>query len=106
MADPETTAVSPRGAARRARRRRTRQVATAVASVLGLALIVTTAVVVTGAVELPGAGSTVQASERPPESTTTTTSRAKARHRRLTTDAPLRLWIAGDSLAGSVGPSL
>jgi hypothetical protein len=107
MADLETTAVSPRGAARRARRRRTRQVATAVASVLGLAFIVTTLVVVTGAVELPGAGSTVQASDRPPDSTTTTAPRVKTvRHRLLTTDAPLRLWIAGDSLAGSVGPSL
>jgi hypothetical protein len=104
MADPETTAVSPRAAARRARCRRARRIATAVASVLGLALIVTTVVVVTGAVELPGAGSTVQASDRPPDSTLP---RAKAlRHRRLTTDAPLRLWIAGDSLAGSIGPSL
>lgn len=107
MADPETTAVSPRGAARRTRRRRMRQIATAVASVLGLALIITTVVVVTGAVELPGAGSTVQASNRPPDSTTTTVPPVKAlRHRRLTTDAPLRLWIAGDSLAGSIGPSL
>jgi hypothetical protein len=107
MADPETTDVSPRGAARRARRRRTRRIATAIASVLGLALIVTTVVVVTGAVELPGAGSTVQASDRPPDSATTTVPPVKGpRHRRLTTDAPLRLWIAGDSLAGSIGPSL
>ena len=33
--------------------------------------------------------------------------RPKPAHRRaLTTAAPLRLWIAGDSLAGSIGPSL
>jgi uncharacterized protein len=108
MADPETTAVSPRGAARRARRDRARRIATATASVLMLALIVGTALVVTGAVELPGAGTTARASQRPPDSTTTTTVKhAKTEHRRaLTTDAPLRLWIAGDSLAGSVGPSL
>jgi hypothetical protein len=107
MADPETTAVSPRGAGRRARRRHTRQIAATLASVLMLALIVTTALVVTGAVDLPVAGSTVQASVRPPASTTTTAARAKdARHRALTPAEPLRLWIAGDSLAGSVGPSL
>jgi hypothetical protein len=106
MADTETTAASPRGASRRARRRRGRQIATTVASVLMLALIVTTALVVTGAVELPGAGTTVQASVRPPDSTTTTTTRAKAHRRALTPSEPLRLWIAGDSLAGSIGPSL
>src|SRR5690242_4970816 len=107
MADPETTAVSHRGAARRARRRRLRQTATAVTSVLMLALIVGIVLVVTGAVELPGAGTSAQASDRPPDSTTTSTTRAAAQHRRaLTTAAPLRLWIAGDSLAGSVGPAL
>lgn len=107
MADPEITAVAPRGAARRARQRRLRLVATWVASLLMLALIVTTVLVVTGAVELPGAGSTVQASEAPPDPTSSTTPRPKPEHRRaLTTAAPLRLWIAGDSLAGSIGPSL
>src|SRR4051794_13237477 len=107
MADPETTAVSPRGAARRARHRRVRHISTAVMSVLMLALIVGTVLVVTGAIELPGAGTTAQASDRPPNSTTTTTTKATKRHHRaLTTAAPLRLWIAGDSLAGSVGPSL
>ena len=83
-----------------------RHITTAVTSVLMLALIVGTALVVTGAIELPGAGSTAQASDRPPDSTTTTTVVKAKRHRALTTAAPLRLWIAGDSLAGSVGPSL
>jgi hypothetical protein len=106
MADPETPELSPRAAARRARKQRLRRIATSVASVVMLALIVGTALVVTGAIELPGAGTTVQASDAPPDSTTTAP-RASATHRRaLTTDAPLRLWIAGDSLAGSVGPSL
>ena len=31
---------------------------------------------------------------------------SRPHHRALTVAAPLRLWIAGDSLAGSVGPSL
>jgi len=106
MAESETTDVSPRGAARRARRQRLRRIATSVASVVMLALIVGTALVVTGAIELPGAGTTVQASDAPPDSTSTTRPRTTASHRALTTDAPLRLWIAGDSLAGSVGPSL
>ncbi len=30
----------------------------------------------------------------------------KPQHRTLTVDAPMRLWIGGDSLAGSLGPSL
>src|SRR6476661_1361433 len=106
MAESETTDVSPRGAARRARRQRLRRIATSVASVVMLALIVLTALVVTGAIELPGAGTTVQASDAPPDSTSTTAPRTTTHHRALTTDAPLRLWIAGDSLAGSVGPSL
>ncbi len=107
MADSETTAVSIRGAARRARQQRVRRIATSVASVVMLAIIVMTALVVTGAIELPGAGTTIQASDSPPDSTSTTVPRTKVTHRRaLTTDAPLRLWIAGDSLAGSVGPSL
>jgi hypothetical protein len=107
MADPEIPAASSRGAARRARRRRVRQIATVATSVLMLALIVGAVLVVTGAVVLPGADSTAQASDRPPDSTTTTVPPKSTRHHRaLTTDTPLRLWIAGDSLAGSVGPSL
>jgi hypothetical protein len=107
MADPETTAVSTRGAARRARQQRVRRIGTWVTSIVMLALIVTTGLVVTGAIELPGAGTRIQASNPPPDSTSTTAPRTKvAHHRALTTAAPLRLWIAGDSLAGSVGPSL
>src|SRR4051812_8608515 len=109
MADPEITAASPRGAPRRARRQRMRRVAGGVASVLMLAAIVVAVLVVTGAMELPGAGSTVDAAATHPGSSSTTSSTTAARkhaHRNLSPDAPLRLWIAGDSLAGSVGPSL
>ena len=96
-----------RGARRRARRQHALRVASVAASVLMLALIVGTGLVVTGAVEVPGAGSTVAASHARTDPTTTTLPRAtRPHHRALTTDDPLRLWIAGDSLAGSVGPSL
>jgi len=78
MAESETTDESPRGAARRARRQRLRRIATSVASVVMLALIVGIVLVVTGAVELPGAGTSAQASDRPPDSTTTSTTHAKA----------------------------
>jgi hypothetical protein len=105
--DPETAHESSRRADRRARRRRTRRVASVAASLVMLALIVATALVVTGAVEVPGAGSTIRASRVRSGSTTTTRPLAQdSRRRALTVDAPLRLWIAGDSLAGSIGPSL
>jgi hypothetical protein len=109
MADPDREPIpgSRRGARRRARRERARRTASVAASVLMLAIIVATALVVTGAVEVPGAGSTIRASHLQQDSTTTTRARARSAHRRaLTPDAPLRLWIAGDSLAGSIGPSL
>jgi hypothetical protein len=108
MAEPETESTAPsRGERRQGRRQRTLRVLSVAASVLMLALIVGTGLVVTGAVEVPGAGSSVRASHPRADPTTTTRPRAtKPHHRALTTDAPLRLWIAGDSLAGSVGPSL
>jgi hypothetical protein len=109
MADPENESIpdSTRGARRQAHRQRALRVASVAASLLMLTLIVATALVVTGAVEVPGAGSTIRASRLRAEPTTTTRPRpARTRHRALTVAAPLRLWIAGDSLAGSVGPSL
>jgi hypothetical protein len=108
MAEPETDhSALPRGERRRARRQRTLRIASVAASVLMLALIVGVALVVTGAIEVPGAGSTVRASHLRVDPTTTTPVHANRPHRRaLTVAAPLRLWIAGDSLAGSIGPSL
>jgi hypothetical protein len=96
-----------RSVRRRARRARLLRVASVAASVLMLALIVSTVLVVTGVVEVPGAGSTIRASHAKPGPTTTTRPRdAKAHHRALTAADPMRLWIAGDSLAGSIGPAL
>jgi hypothetical protein len=108
MAETETESTArTRGARRRARRQRVLRAVSVAASVLMLALIVGTGLVVTGVVEVPGAGSTVGASHPRTDPTTTTRPHAtRPHHRALTTDAPLRLWIAGDSLAGSVGPSL
>jgi hypothetical protein len=72
-----------------------------------LALIVSTVLVVTGVIEVPGAGSTIRASHASRDVTPTTRPRdTRPRHRALSAANPLRLWIAGDSLAGSIGPAL
>jgi hypothetical protein len=108
MADRTTdhAAVSARAARRRARRERALRLASVAVSGVMLALIVSTVLVITGVVEVPGTGSTVRASRVRAAPTSTTQPPARAKHRALTIDAPLRLWIAGDSLAGSIGPSL
>jgi hypothetical protein len=107
MADPETTSPSTRRAARLARSRRWRRVGGIALSILMIGVLATTALVIAGVVELPGAGTRVDAAGRTTHTPTPTTPpRSKHAERALSTTAPLRLWIAGDSLAGSVGPSL
>lgn len=107
MAEP-TPPSSSRRSAREARRARWPRVALAVTAVVMAALIAGAVLVVTGVLELPGAD---RAAGEPTERTTTTTTTAVVRpvkqtRRALTHEEPLRLWIGGDSLAGSVGPSL
>jgi hypothetical protein len=107
MADSEITP-SARRLARIQRHRALRTGAGIAGSVLMLVLIVGVVLVVTGAVSLPGADDARRAgaAHEPTTTTSTTTTARTTRHRALTPDDPLRLWIGGDSLAGSVGPSL
>ncbi len=104
MADPESNSRSRRLArSQRARRHRWVVGGGIVLAVAGTA----TALLATGVVALSDGGSTTPTTTaRVAIGTTTTTAPAKAPPRRLTVDQPLRLWIAGDSLAGSVGPAL
>ncbi len=70
-------------------------------------LAIGVALVFTNVVTLPGsADAHVTAARHDPTTTSTTRSNATGHHRRLSGADPLRLWIAGDSLAGSIGPSL
>ncbi len=69
-------------------------------------LAIGVALVFTNVVTWPGsADAHVTASPHDP-TTTTSRPRATVHHRALSASDPLRLWIAGDSLAGSIGPSL
>ena len=72
-----------------------------------MAIAIGVALVFTNVIALPGSSDArITAAPRHQSATTTTTSRPATKHRALTPNAPLRLWIAGDSLAGSIGPSL
>jgi hypothetical protein len=109
MADPatETGATPDRRDRRRARsRRRVRHV---VALIGALAVLAVAALVATDAVRFgddrPSLAGTVSVAgpDGSPAPTTTTGAR---NCRPLSTTEPLRLWVGGDSLAGSLGPAL
>jgi len=111
--DPPTEASGSRWhrrRAREARRSRTRFVASVSAA---LALTLAATLWLTGVVDITSATSrpTLAARDSATTEPRTTTSdpvvvtRPKCRSP-LTTTAPLKLWIGGDSLAGSLGPSL
>jgi len=110
MADPASRADAPsdRRDRRRSRsRRRVRRIAGIVVTVVALVgfVLVATDSVRFGSSDRPSLAGTLPAgsdAEPPPTSTTT----AVRRCRTLTVDAPLRVWVGGDSLAGSLGPSL
>ncbi|MBK5289456.1 MAG: DUF459 domain-containing protein [Acidimicrobiia bacterium] len=108
MADPETFPHSDRREARRRRRARARAIGLAVASTVMLVAIVGAGLIVTDVVRWPGAGDSRSAATHHPPTTTSSNTRPirRANRRALTPTDPLRLWIAGDSLAGSIGPSL
>jgi hypothetical protein len=90
-------------------RRRWRRLATIVAAV---ALLVAFGLVVTETVRIggdrPSLAGTVSTPgvSRAPSSTTSTTIPGRRCRAPLTDADPLRLWIGGDSLAGSLGPAL
>lgn len=74
-----------------------------------LVAIVGAGLIVTDVVRWPGTAETPTASPPRQQSPTTTRPRVadpRPDRRALTPADPLRLWIAGDSLAGSIGPSL
>lgn len=108
MAEPETSTRSVRRATRSQNRNRWRTIASSVGGFVVVLAAVATALVLTNVVTVPGAdNSRVNAAAvRLPDSSNTSRPPHVAHHRTLTPDAPLRLWIAGDSLAGSIGPSL
>ena len=92
---------------REQRSRRTRNV---VLGVVVLLVLVGAAVVATGVVSF-GGGDTKQAAgsvraSGATSSTIATTSTTGRKCRALSSADPLRLWVGGDSLAGSLGPSL
>jgi hypothetical protein len=91
-------------------RRRWRRVATIVAAVallVGFGLVVTETVRI-GGDERPSLAGTVAVPgvSRSPSSSTSTTIPGRKCRAPLTEADPLRLWIGGDSLAGSLGPAL
>ncbi len=110
MADPAPRADAPsdrRDRRTRRRRRRLRQVLAIIASIAALAAfaLVATDLVRFGGGERPSLAGTVQPGDVATASTTTT--KAETSHcRTLSTTDPLRLWVGGDSLAGSLGPAL
>jgi hypothetical protein len=111
MADPApTTGDTPD---RRDRRRdRKRRVLRRVLGIAGTMLVVAAVallafdVVRFGATAPSLAAGTVHASEHDDESPSATTTTGVRNCRPLSSTEPLRLWVGGDSLAGSLGPSL
>jgi hypothetical protein len=75
-----------------------------IAILAGFVLIATDAVRFGGG-DKPSLAGTVH-SDGEAAATVTTTKTAKSKCRALSTTDPLRLWVGGDSLAGSLGPSL
>jgi hypothetical protein len=112
MADSANTpGETPRRRDRRRerRRRRVRRVVGIVGGVLVVVAVVLLAldVVRLGGDDRPSLAGTVRtpdAHDASPASVTTTTSARDCRP--LSSDDPLRLWVGGDSLAGSLGPEL
>jgi uncharacterized protein len=108
MADP-TPPASTRRSVREARRGRAKRVTLVGLAVVMALAIAGVALVVTGVLELPGADRAAAGRDHGTTTTSSTTTvlrPVKETRRALTHADPLRLWIAGDSLAGSVGPSL
>ncbi|MEO6467722.1 MAG: DUF459 domain-containing protein [Acidimicrobiia bacterium] len=108
MADTERVPRSQRRADLADRRGRFGRMAALVGGLFVVLAAVAVALVLTNVITVPGSDDTNlnAAARRSTASTTTTRPWGVAPRRALTPADPLRLWIAGDSLAGSIGPSL
>ncbi len=110
MADPELLPESRRRAERAGQRSRRRRRVAVFGAAFSAAALIVGALFATDVIALPGDGETTsRVAVRRVEVTTTTKPPRRpiaALRRDLAGDDPLRLWIAGDSLAGSVGPAL
>ncbi len=110
MAEPDILHLSLRRAERSRRRSRYRRLSGFLA--VGVLVLGATAagLTVAGVIDLGGSTTTDRADSKQPRagapSSTTKALSPTTTRRELTPDDPLRLWIAGDSLAGSIGPSL
>jgi uncharacterized protein len=110
MADPASRADAPpdrRDRRSQRKRRRLRQTAVVITSILALAAfaLLATDLVRVGSGERPSLAGTVPSGGAATTSSTTTAAETPP-CRTLSPTDPLRLWIGGDSLAGSLGPSL
>ncbi len=111
MADPATApgdTPDRRDRRRDAKRRRGRRIAGIVGSVLLVVagLVVALDLVRLGGGDTPSLAGTIHAPKADTESADVTTTTGARQCRPLSTTEPLRLWVGGDSLAGSLGPSL
>src|SRR5437867_1369592 len=110
MADPATEPDAPTGRRHRRNERRRRRVRRILAVVAGIAVLagfvlLATDLVRFGSDDKPSLANTIHAAGSDPTPSTTTATAVK-QCRSLSTTDPLRLWVGGDSLAGSLGPSL
>src|SRR5438067_572994 len=108
MADPAPGADAPTERRHRRndrKRRRIRRVAGGLGAlvVVGALVVFATGIVHFGDDEQPSVANTVAAGH---DAAATTTTVATKQCRALSAADPLRLWVGGDSLAGSLGPSL
>src|SRR4249919_3709063 len=109
MADPATApgdTPDRRDRRRDAQRRRGRRIAGIVGTVLVViaGLVVALDLVRLGGGDTPSLAGTIHAPRRDTASDAVTTTTGARQCRPLTTTDPLRLWVGGDSLAGSLGP--
>lgn len=107
MADTEDLPRSQRRGERAPRRARLGRVAATLGGLIVVLTAVAVTLILTDVIKVPGSDDThLNAASRHATASTTTRPQTVASRRALTPADPLRLWIAGDSLAGSIGPSL
>ena len=111
MADPHTGADAPPERRQRRSERKQRRLRRVLASVATVAVAVVFVLLATDTVrvsggEKPSLAGTIHAGGAQAAPATVTTTVDGKRCRTLSTTDPLRLWVGGDSLAGSLGPAL
>ena len=111
MADPHTGADAPPERRQRRSERKQRRLRRILASVATVAVAVVFVLLATDTVrvsggEKPSLAGTIHAGGAQVAPATVTTTVDGKRCRTLSTTDPLRLWVGGDSLAGSLGPAL